>query len=181
VYLAQFQKAGRELAEGGLITGASGNLSMRLKERLLITRHDSLLSALSSADLVETSIHADNSATPLASWELPVHRAIYLRTSAYAVAHAHPPCAVTLSLVEGEIEYPCGVTVVGTGGDIMAGVLATEIAGELKKYPLVMVRGHGSFAIGRTLAEACELTGNFEMKCARLCRERSIPLLEAGE
>ena len=100
MYLPQFQAAGRMLAESGLITGTSGNLSIRLKDRLIITRHDSVLSALTSADLIETGIYEDDSATPLASWELPVHRAIYIATSARAIVHAHPPCAVTLSLLD---------------------------------------------------------------------------------
>jgi L-fuculose-phosphate aldolase len=181
VYLPQFQAAGRTLADNGLITDASGNLSIRLKDRLIITRHDSVLSALTSEDLVETGIYADDSVTPLASWELPVHRAIYIGTPACAIVHAHPPGAVTLSLFGGKPELPDGVATVGANTSIVAGVLAAEIAWELKKQPLVMVKGHGSFAIGKTLKEACRLTVKFETECARLCRQRSISIQKASE
>ena len=180
MYLPEFQKAGRTLADSGLISGASGNLSIRLKDRLIITRHGSVLSTLTSADLIETGINADDNATSLASWELPVHRAICVATSAHAIVHAHPPCAVTLSLLD-EPE-PQGVAVViGTSTGIVPGVLAGEITRELKKHPLVMVKGHGSFAIGKTLAEACEHTIKFETECARLCRQRSIPIQKTSE
>ena len=181
MYLPQFQTAGRTLADSGLISGASGNLSIRLKDRLIITRHDSVLSALTSADIIETGIYADDSSTPLASWELPVHRAIYIGTSALAIVHAHPPCAVTLSLVEKRLELPSKVAIVGTNAGIVPGVLADEIACELKKHPLVMVKGHGSFARGKTLEEVCALTIKFEEDCTRLCRQRAILILKASE
>ncbi len=136
---------------------------------------------MTPADLIETGIHADDSAIPLASWELPVHRAIYVGTSARAVVHAHPPGAVTLSLNEKTSAMPGEVVVLGTSTGIIAGVLADEIAWELKKCPLVMVRGHGSFAVGETLEEACELSTRFEEGCERLCRQRALAGKERQE
>lgn len=53
-------------------------------------------------------------------------------------------------------------------------MLADEIAGALKTHSLVVVRGHGSFAIGQTLAEACKITLKFEAECQRLCRTRGL-------
>ena len=181
MYLPQFQTAGRILSDNGLVTGASGNLSIRLKEHLIITRHGSVLSSLTLDDLIETGIQTDSNATSLASWELPVHRAIYIGTPARAVVHAHPPGAVTLSLAEKHFELPGKVAIVGTHTGIVPGVLAHEIACELKKHPLVMVKGHGSFAIGKTLKEACELTIKYEEDCTRLCRQRAIPILKTSE
>jgi L-fuculose-phosphate aldolase len=110
-----------------------------------------------------------------------VHRAVYIGTSALAIVHAHPPSAVTLSLLDTRIELPGNAVVVGTSAGIVAGVLADEIARELKKRPLVVVKGHGSFAVGRTLKEACELTIKFETECARLCRLRSLVVKERQE
>jgi L-fuculose-phosphate aldolase len=95
--------------------------------------------------------------------------------------HAHPPSAVTLSLVEKKLELPGKVAIVGTNAGIVAGVLAHEIACELKKHPLVIVKGHGTFAIGKTLEEACQLTIEFEMECTSLCRQRAIPILKTSE
>jgi L-fuculose-phosphate aldolase len=180
VYLPQFQTVGRMLAESGLITGASGNLSIRIKDRLIITRHGSVLSELTDADLIETGIYKDDHSTPLASWELPVHRAIYVATHTLAVVHAHPPYAITLSLLD-KPEFQGGIVTVGTSNGIVAGVLADEIACELEKRPLVMVRGHGSFAIGKTLEEACRLTLKFEEECKRICIQRSILIKQPAE
>jgi len=181
VYLPEFQAAGRALADNGLVSGASGNLSIRLKDRLIITRHDSILSALTSDDLIETGIRTDDTATPLASWELPVHRAIYIGTSACAIVHAHPPCAVTLSLADKKLELQGKVAIVGMSNEIVAGVLAAEIARELKNCPLVMVKGHGSFAVGKTLAEAYRVTLKFEEECRRTCLERSLTVKQVNE
>jgi L-fuculose-phosphate aldolase len=181
VYLPQFQTAGRTLANRGLISGSSGNLSVRLQERIVITRHGSLLSDLTLEDLIETSLEPDDGATHMASWELPVHRAIYAGTTALAIVHAHPPNAVTLSLIDKMLELPGEISVVGANTGIVAGILAVEITREIKKHPLVMVKGHGSFAIGRTLAKACRLTSGFETSCASFCKQRSISVLIAGE
>ena len=181
MYLPEFQAAGRTLLDSGLITGASGNLSIRVKDHLIITRHGSILSALVSSGLVQTGIYADDSATSLASCELPVHRAIYIGTSALAIVHAHPPCAVTLSVRKTNSELPGGVVVVGTSTGIVAGVLAGEIACELKKHPMVMVKGHGSFAIGKTLKEACALTTGFEENCKRTCLRHSVLVKPVNE
>jgi L-fuculose-phosphate aldolase len=181
MYLPEFQTAGCALAQYGLITGASGNLSLRLKDRLVITSHGSVIAALTSADLIETGIYSDDSATLLASWELPVHRAIYIATSALAIVHAHPPGAVTLSLAEEKLVLPEAIPLVGSSKGIVAGVLASEIAAQLKKHPLVVVRGHGTFAIGNTLEEASTLTIRFEAECARLCQEKAIPIQQVCE
>jgi L-fuculose-phosphate aldolase len=176
VYSARLQAAGQVLAANGLISGSSGNLSMRVKDRLIITRHGSLLAALTASDLIETGIFTDNSTTPLASWELPVHRAIYSATPALSIVHAHPLYAVSLTLGDQQLEMPDGVAVVGMSTEVVPGVLAAEIASELKRHPLVMVRGHGSFAVGETLEAACELSLRFEVSCKHLCLLRSIPL-----
>ncbi len=181
VNLHQFQAVGRTLADRGFITGSSGNLSVRLQERIVITRHGSLLSDLTSEDLIETNLEPDDGTTHMASWELPVHRAIYAGTTALAIVHAHPPNAITLSLIDKMLELPGEISVVGANTGIVPGILAAEITREIKKHPLVMVKGHGSFAIGRTLAEACRLTSLFETGCASLCRQRSISVLIASE
>jgi L-fuculose-phosphate aldolase len=165
MYLARFQAAGKALAANGLITGSSGNLSIRIKDKLIITRHGSILSNLSDDDLIETVISSDDSKTPLASWELPVHRAIYLATATLAIVHAHPPYAVALSLADTAATKQADSPVIGESCGVVAGVLADEIAQALKKCPLVMVRGHGSFAIGETLDEALDATLQFEKKC----------------
>ncbi len=163
--LPAFQKTGLALASHGLITGSSGNLSVRFYDRLVVTRHDSSLSALTLGDLIETGIRIDDAQTPLASCELPVHRAIYLATEARAIVHAHPPHAIALSNVSKETL--ADAPLIGSLREVVPGALADEIASALKSHALVMVRGHGSFAVGKTLDEALAVTRKFEQECGR--------------
>jgi len=101
--LSQFQTIGHDLFARGLVSSSSGNLSIKLGERIIITRRGSRLGCLEEHDLIETGLDKDDRSTPLASTELAVHRAIYRETPALAIVHAHPPHYVALSLVETEI------------------------------------------------------------------------------
>ena len=105
--LSQFQTVGRDLFTRGLISSHNGNLSIRLGDRLIITRRGCRLGCLEEHDLIETGIYKNDRFTPLASAELPVHRAIYRMTPALAVIHAKPPHTVALSLSENEIVPNC--------------------------------------------------------------------------
>jgi L-fuculose-phosphate aldolase len=160
--LSQFQEVGQALFTQGLVSCYSGNLSVRLEERLLITHRGSILDSIRDADLVETGIAKNDKATPLASSELAVHRAIYKNTSALAVVHAHPPYAVALSFAEQEI-IPCDiegravlskVPILSKGIAVKAGDFAEEIAEAVNRCKVVLVRGHGSFAASQLLEEA---------------------------
>ena len=181
-HLASFQQVGRKLYEKGLIHGSSGNLSLRLNGNLLITTHNSSLARLTASDIIETGIYEDNAATPSASFELPVHRVIYQLTKARAVVHAHPPCAIALSLADNKAVLANAPVIGESTMDIIPGVLAGEVAGLLKSCPLVMVRGHGSFASGETLDEALRLTLAFEDECKNICKNKGLkPLSPSSE
>ena len=173
---------GRDLFTRGLISSNSGNLSIRIGDRIFITRRGSLLGSLQENDLIETGIIRNSRSTPMASLELPVHRAIYKETQALAIVHAHPPHAIALSLKKKEI-VPTGdegisivdrVPVVGWDMEVKPGGLADVIAPALKKNKVVMVRGHGSFAIGQLLEEAYNLTTALEQVCQILCLFNSL-------
>jgi L-fuculose-phosphate aldolase len=179
--LSQFQTVGHELFSRGLVSSHSGNLSIRLGENLIITRRGSQLNCLEENDLIETGINKNNRATPLASVELPVHRAIYQQTSAQAIVHAHSPYAVALSLTETEIVPNAEaisligkIPVLGCGMEVAPGSLADVIARALKRHRIVMVYGHGSFAVGQLLEEAYNFTTVLEASCQVSCLFRSL-------
>src|SRR4030042_5384428 len=140
--LSQFQTIGHDLFTQGLVCPCSGNLSIKLGERLLITHRGSMLGSIREADLVETGISRNDRATPLASTELAVHRCIYKTTSALAVVHAHPPYAVALSFTEKEIvprdvegrALFSKVPVIGTETAVKVGGLAEEIRQALRHF-----------------------------------------------
>jgi L-fuculose-phosphate aldolase len=164
-----------------------GNLSIRLGENLIITRRGSQLNNLEENDLIETGISKNNRATPLASVELPVHRAIYKQTSAQAIVHTHPPHAVALSLTETEIVPNAEtlsligrVPVLGRDTEVVPGGLADVIAQALKKHRIVMVYGHGSFAIGQLLEEAYSFTTALEASCQVSCLLKSLKVSSGG-
>jgi len=180
--LSQFQAVGQALFTQGLVSPYSGNLSIRLGERLLITHRGSMLNSIGEADLVETGVTRNNRTTPLASVELAVHRSIYKKTSALAVVHAHPPYAVALSFTEKEI-IPCDtegravlhkVPVLGMETVAKVGGCAEEIAEALGWHGVVLVRGHGSFAASQLLEEAYYYTAVLEQSCHLLYLLRTL-------
>ncbi len=185
--LSQFQTVGRDLFAQGLVSSHSGNLSIRLGDRLIITRRGSRLGCLEEHDLIETGIDKNDRNTPLASVELPVHRAIYQQTAASAIVHAHPPHAIALSLTETEI-LPSDteglsiighVPVLGWHMDVKPGGLADVIARALRQCRTVIVHGHGSFAIGQLLEEAHNCTTTLEESCRVICLLKSLATNQA--
>ena len=140
MFLTQFQNVGQCLFHRGLVSSQSGNLSIRMGDRLIITRRGSNLGYLQENDLIETGINKNDRWTPLASIELPVHRAIYQTTQARAIVHAHPVHVVALSMAVKEIisehledfHSMSPAPVVGWGMEVKPGGLAEIVAGSLK-------------------------------------------------
>jgi L-fuculose-phosphate aldolase len=182
MFLNQFQNVGTALFNRGLVSSSSGNLSIRMGDKLIITRRGSNLGALQEKDLVETGIGRNDRNTPLAATELSVHRAIYQLTSARAVVHAHPTHATALSMVLKSIESEhlqdcCGlnqVPVVGWDAETKVEAMADLIADTLNSLRLVVIHGHGSFATGQLLDEAYNLTTGLEESCEILYLIRAM-------
>ena len=187
--VSQFQSVGRDLFTRGLVSSSSGNLSIRLGERIIITRRGSNLGCLEEYDLIETGISKNDRNTPLASVELPVHRTIYQTTPALAIVHAHSPHAVALSLTETEIipndtegiSIASRVPVLGWHMEVKPGGLADIIAQALEQCRIVMVHGHGSFAMGQLLEEAHNYTTTLEESCQVICLLKSIKVTQSGK
>ncbi|MBN1855981.1 MAG: aldolase [Dehalococcoidia bacterium] len=179
---SQFEKVGRSLFEEGLVSSHGGNLSVRQGDALHITHRGSPLGSLGRVDVVETSVNRNTRSTPLCSSELPVHRAIYRKTSAHAIVHAHPSHAVALTFlekelvpsdIEGRITLP-RVPIIGQDYLSGPGELCEEIAEAFGDSRVVLVKGHGSFAIAELLEEAYYLTSILEQSCKVLCLLRSL-------
>jgi len=179
--LSQFQTVGRDLFARGLVSSHSGNLSIRLGERIIITRRGNMLNCLQEHDLIETGIEKNSRSTPLASTDLAFHRAIYRETQALAIVHAHPPHAVALSMTEVEVvpsveglAVTGTVPVVGWNMDEKSGDLACMVARTLKEHRIIIVHNHGSFAVGQLLEEAYNFTTALEQSSQVLCLTRSL-------
>lgn len=187
--LDQFQAFGRDLFLRGLTSSHGGNMSVRMGDRIVITRTGSMLGHLEERDLIETGLEEMDSAVMLASSELVVHRAIYQRTSALAVVHVHPPVAVALSLVEEDAIVPIDnegsyifhkvpiIQAERTTGSKEVAKLASE---GLREYKLVMLRGHGCFSTGAVLEEAFQWCSSLEEACKVLYHTRMLQLAKVA-
>lgn len=157
----EFKKIGRGTFETGLNNSHSGNMSIKIGDRVLITRRGSMLGFLKENDIIEVGLKENTSGIVLASTEVDVHRTIYNKTSALAVVHTHPKYAVAISLTTDEI---IPIDVEGSYFFKKIPVLQFEYASgseelregvsdALKNYKIVVVRGHGAFSRGSTLEE----------------------------
>lgn len=177
-----FCDIGRDIFVSGLVSSHAGNMSVRLGDRILITRRGSMIGRLTPDDLIETGLEADDAMVTLASSELIVHRAIYQATSALAIVHTHPPHATALSLtddalvpVDSEGSYLLHrVPVVEAQTTIGSSEVAEVVAPALKDHKVAMLRGHGSFAVGEMLEEAFMLTSSLEFSARILYLVRAL-------
>lgn len=170
VIYEQFRDIGRDCFLAGLVSSHAGNMSVRVGDRLVITRRGSMLGGLRPEDLIETGIDRDDSGIALASSEIVVHRAVYQRTAAQAILHTHPPHGIVLSLEQDEI-IPIDsegsyllhrVPVVAVERTVGSDEMADAISAALVDYKLCMLRGHGLFATGHLLEEAYQWSSAFE-------------------
>lgn len=182
MFLNQFQNVGNALFNRGLVSSSSGNLSIRMGEHLIITRRGCNLGDLQEKDLVETGINKNDRHTPMASSELAVHRAIYMHTQAKAIVHAHPPHLTALSMAEKTIcsdhlenFFDLGkVPVLGWDMEVKPGGLVDIIAEALQEHRIIVVRGHGSFAVGQLMDDAFDCTTGLEEASQILCLMKAM-------
>jgi L-fuculose-phosphate aldolase len=189
-----FRDIRRDLFTSNMISSHGGNLSVRLGDRVVIKRRGAMLGQLKPHDLIETRLDKNDSGVALASTELLAHRTIYKLTPALAIVHCHPRMAIAFSLSREEI-----VPVDNEGSYLLKKVpivteefasgtpeMANKVAAALQNYKIIMLRGHGSFAIGQTLDEAFFWTSTLEEACqiafyAKLINEPFIEYRKMSE
>ncbi len=172
---------GRALWEEHLVTSHGGNLSLRLSpNKALITRTGAMLGFLKESDIIEVTIPSTREQFPKASSELVVHSRIYELTEAQAVVHAHPPITVFISLssreiapedVEGKLTFS-RCPIIEVEKPHASEEMAEAVAYHLKKNTIVCVRGHGTFARGKSPEEALFYTSSLEFSSRILLLKR---------
>lgn len=166
----QFRDIGRDIFVSGLTSSHGGNMSVRVGDRIIIKRRGAQLGRLKPEDFVQTHLYKKDSGIVRASTELIVHRAIYLKTSALAVIHTHPRTAIALSLsrdniipIDNEGSYLLHkIPVVSVEYASGSPEMAETVADALQGYKVIMLRGHGCFAVGQTLEEAFHWVSTLE-------------------
>jgi len=180
----EFAGVGSILFAAGLNNSHSGNLSVRVGDNVIITRRGAMLAEITSQDLIAVGLEHDDSGIALASTEVNVHRSIYESTSALAIVHTHPRSAITLSLegkdivpvdVEGRYYFK-RVPVLEVAQAIGSKELEKELPELLKDFPIVIVKGHGAFAVGGNLEEGLQISHAMEWSCDIILRCRALGL-----
>jgi len=168
-----FRDIGRDLYVAGMVSSHGGNISIRYGDRVVIKRRGAMLGQLKPHDLIETGLEKNDSGVAVASTELLVHRTIYKMTPALAIVHCHPPTAIAFSLsrdeivpIDNEASYQLKKVPVVTE-EFPSGTpeMANKVANALQAYKIIMLRGHGSFAIGQTVDEAFQWSSTLEESC----------------
>jgi L-fuculose-phosphate aldolase len=168
------------LVDLGLLEFKGGNLSVRIDEHdMLITKRAVAKAIPSPEDIVRTSIIENDEGSFQASSAMEVHRAIYKKTDARSVIHAHPSKTVTLSLFldqlvpideNGLLYLRPKVSVVAPPTLFGWNQAADEMAECLQDEKVVVQKWHGTFAKGVDLAEAFHRTRAVEFMSAHLIR-----------
>lgn len=174
-YWREISRYTRKLYDKGHMGSHSGNLSMRIGDRMVIKRRGAASDEIGPEDVVEMPIDGGSGAAGilLASTESYVHRAIYRATSGLAVVHAHPPYAIAASLIYDEIlpldedgEYFLKkIPIVAVDRTSGSAELAEQVSATLKNYKGCIVRGHGTFTTGMLLEEAYLVSSQIETAC----------------
>lgn len=161
---------GKLLFDRRLISGWGGNLSCRLGEHnFLITGQHAPLGFLTPKHLVRI----DRDGRPeeegyKASSETPMHLAIYSGTDAQVIIHTHPPRVLAFSLahdsfvpISFEEKYTIGEVPI-IFQDTPTVTQPEKVVTELKYHSVIIIKGHGTVAIGKDFEEAFLLTDLLE-------------------
>lgn len=159
----------------GYTFGTAGNISVRVGERVFITPTNSSFGSLRADAIAEVDLAGNTTGAMKPSKEVPFHLAAYrARAGAGAVVHLHSAHATAVScLADLDLEdalpvltpyyamrIPClPVVDYNPPGDP---ALAPEVERRAACTPAMLLRNHGSIAIGKTLAEASALAEEIE-------------------
>ena len=158
------------LVESGLLHLKGGNYSVRLGEDLVITPTKCFKKDLVPEKLLRIKVDSDEKVKN-ASSVLSMHRAIYRKTDAQAIIHAHPYYTSLLSFYIDEIRP------VDENGKLFLGPIINvitsskfmkwyevdeDMANAMIECPVAVLKWHGTFAKGDTLAQAFHNTQAIE-------------------
>jgi len=152
------------MAAAGLVTGSSGNVSLRFGERVLITASGVPYAELEADQVIEIDKDgARRSGTGEPSSEWRMHVAIYARRSdVHAIMHTHSPVATaaaisvsTLPILHDEGKILFGEALpVSVHRPPGTWDLAEAVVDALDDGRGCLIAKHGAVAVGATPAEA---------------------------
>jgi L-fuculose-phosphate aldolase len=164
----------RAVADGGLVVGTAGNLSVRTGDAMLITPRGSRLADIDPSRCVRVRL-ADGAVVEdvpdgvTASSETPLHRAVYAATDARAIVHTHSRFATVMSTLVEELP-PVHYATTAFGGRVRVAPYATFGSDELAKHVAAALEGrraallanHGAVVIADAVEAAVDLALQLE-------------------
>lgn len=169
-------QATRQLHDSGLNVNASGNLSVRLGQHLLVTPSGMVSTAFTADDCVLLAHDATvvrGHRVPTSEWQLHA-KVMHNRPDIHAIVHTHSPeatAAATLRRSLPSVHYlvarfggpslPCAAY--ATYG---SAALADNVAAELGQHRMAcLMANHGAIAVAGDLATAVALARDVEWFC----------------
>lgn len=168
----------------GLTPGRTGNLSVRQGEHFAVTPTGVPYDDIDPADVPVVSLDGDQVAGEFPpSSETPMHRGIYERFDAGAVAHVHSPWATTLSVL-GESLPPVHYMIALAGETVPLADYATYgteqlaanvvAAMEAADSGACLLANHGLVATGADAASAVETAVAVESVARVYCQAQAF-------
>jgi L-fuculose-phosphate aldolase len=167
-------EGGRRLAAVGLVSGSSGNLSMRGGDFVAVTPTGMSIADMEPDDLAVIDMDGTWVEGPYKpTSEVPLHLAIYRSTAALAVAHTHAVTSAAVSCTCTElppIHYNC----LQLGGPVRVAEYATYGSQQLADNVVAALDGgrnaalmanHGSITYADTMPKACDRLELLEWLC----------------
>jgi L-fuculose-phosphate aldolase len=162
----------RAVANGGLVVGTAGNLSMRTGERVLITPRGAHLEAVDPRTCVEIALAdgavADETQAQPSS-ESALHCAIYAATGAGAIVHTHSHYATVLSTLISELPA-IHYAIHALGGPVRVAryetfgtdALAAAVTEAMEGRCAALMANHGAIVAGHDVQHAVGLAVTLE-------------------
>lgn len=174
--------ASRRLADEGLLIGTSGNVSLRVADRVAVTATGAELSRVTPAEVSVVDLTGHVVAGDLEpTSEIDLHLGVYASHDALAVVHTHAPAATALSCVVDEL--PCihyqqlllgGAVRVAPYATFGTPELATSVVEALAGRSAALMANHGAVTTGASLDKAVENALLLEWLCAVYRQARSV-------
>lgn len=170
---AAVSSASAAIAESGLVSASSGNVSVKLDEEIVITPRRGRLDRIDPDSCrrvrIEDGAEVDSDPDWMPSSETPLHLAVYRASGAGAVVHTHSTYATALSTVVDELP-PIHYLLAGFGGPVRVAPYATFGSDELAEHVRValdgrrgaLLRNHGAVVHADSLDRAVDLAHQLE-------------------
>lgn len=173
---ARLVAACRRLDSRGLIAGAEGNLSARLRGgKIAITPSGMRKADVRERDLLTISadgaLSAGQGRGARPSSEMPMHLAIYAaRPDVRAIVHAHPPAATGFAVAGKTLPRGILAELDDVLGDVPlapfrrpgSGELGSVVAQALGQANVALLARHGAVAVGPSVDAALNLMESLE-------------------